>query len=64
MVGIDLFVGTYGAFMMGSVTAVFGGYPIMISGATNAMTQIKSFAALNAAVRPSRFFPPAVAKKG
>lgn len=38
MVGIDLFVGTYGAFMMGSVTAVFGGYPIMISGATNAMT--------------------------
>ena len=35
--GIDPLVGLYGAFMMGIVTAVFGGRPGMISGATGAM---------------------------
>ena len=35
--GIDPLVGLYGAFMMGLVTAVFGGRPGMISGATGAM---------------------------
>ena len=32
--GIDPLVGLYGAFMMGIVTAIFGGRPGMISGAT------------------------------
>ena len=31
--GLDPLVGLYGAFMMGIVTAVFGGRPGMISGA-------------------------------
>jgi len=35
--GIDPLVGLYGAFMMGLVTALFGGRPGMISGATGAM---------------------------
>ncbi len=35
--GIDPLVGLYGAFMMGIVTALFGGRPGMISGATGAM---------------------------
>jgi len=35
--GIDPLVGLYGAFMMGLVTAMFGGRPGMISGATGAM---------------------------
>ncbi|MFT4698081.1 MAG: SulP family sulfate permease [Flavobacteriaceae bacterium] len=35
--GIDPLVGLYGAFMMGIVTAIFGGRPGMISGATGAM---------------------------
>lgn len=34
---IDPLVGLYGAFMMGLVTALFGGRPGMISGATGAM---------------------------
>lgn len=34
--GIDPLVGLYGAFMMGIVTALFGGRPGMISGATGA----------------------------
>jgi SulP family sulfate permease len=34
--GIDPLVGLYGAFMMGLVTALFGGRPGMISGATGA----------------------------
>ena len=34
---IDPLVGLYGAFMMGIVTALFGGRPGMISGATGAM---------------------------
>jgi len=34
--GIDPMVGLYGAFMMGLVTALFGGRPGMISGATGA----------------------------
>lgn len=35
--GIDPLVGLYGAFMMGIITALFGGRPGMISGATGAM---------------------------
>lgn len=35
--GVDPLVGLYGAFMMGLITALFGGRPGMISGATGAM---------------------------
>jgi len=35
--GVDPLVGLYGAFMMGLITAIFGGRPGMISGATGAM---------------------------
>ncbi len=38
--GIDPLVGLYGAFMMGIVTAMFGGRPGMISGATGAMAVV------------------------
>ena len=38
--GIDPLVGLYGAFMMGIVTAIFGGRPGMISGATGAMAVV------------------------
>lgn len=38
--GIDPLVGLYGAFMMGLVTAAFGGRPGMISGATGAMAVV------------------------
>ncbi len=38
--GIDPMVGLYGAFMMGLVTALFGGRPGMISGATGAMAVV------------------------
>lgn len=38
--GIDPLVGLYGAFMMGLVTALFGGRPAMISGATGAMAVV------------------------
>ncbi len=38
--GVDPLVGLYGAFMMGIVTAFFGGRPGMISGATGAMAVV------------------------
>ncbi|NAS30823.1 sodium-independent anion transporter [Flavobacteriaceae bacterium R38] len=38
--GVDPLVGLYGAFMMGIVTAMFGGRPGMISGATGAMAVV------------------------
>lgn len=38
--GIDPLVGLYGAFMMGIITALFGGRPGMISGATVAMAVV------------------------
>ncbi len=38
--GVSPIVGLYGAFMMGLVTAVFGGRPGMISGATGAMAVV------------------------
>ncbi len=38
--GIDPLVGLYGAFIMGLITAVFGGRPGMISGATGAMAVV------------------------
>lgn len=38
--GIDPLIGLYGAFMMGLVTAIFGGRPGMISGATGALAVI------------------------
>ena len=38
--GIDPLVGLYGDFMMGIVTALFGGRPGMISGATGAMAVV------------------------
>ena len=41
--GIDPLVGLYGAFMMGIITALFGGRPGMISGATGAMAVVMVF---------------------
>jgi len=38
--GISPIVGLYGAFMMGLITATFGGRPGMISGATGAMAVV------------------------
>jgi len=38
--GVDPLVGLYGAFMMGIITAVIGGRPGMISGATGAMAVV------------------------
>src|SRR5690606_27649100 len=38
--GIDPLVGLYGAFIMGIVTALFGGRPGMISGAAGAMAVV------------------------
>lgn len=38
--GVDPLVGLYGAFMMGIITAIFGGRPGMISGATGAMAVV------------------------
>jgi SulP family sulfate permease len=38
--GIDPLVGLYGAFIMGLITALFGGRPGMISGATGAMAVV------------------------
>ncbi len=38
--GVDPLVGLYGAFIMGIVTAMFGGRPGMISGATGAMAVV------------------------
>ncbi len=38
--GISPIVGLYGAFMMGLVTAIFGGRPGMISGATGALAVV------------------------
>ena len=38
--GIDPIIGLYGAFIMGIVTAIFGGRPGMISGATGAMAAV------------------------
>jgi len=38
--GVPPMVGLYGAFMMGLITAIFGGRPGMISGATGAMAVV------------------------
>jgi len=38
--GVDPLVGLYGAFIMGIITAIFGGRPGMISGATGAMAVV------------------------
>ncbi len=38
--GVDPLIGLYGAFMMGIITALFGGRPGMISGATGAMAVV------------------------
>ncbi len=38
--GVDPLIGLFGAFMMGLITAVFGGRPGMISGATGAMAVV------------------------
>ncbi|MGB1111320.1 MAG: SulP family inorganic anion transporter, partial [Gammaproteobacteria bacterium] len=38
--GVEPLVGLYGAFMMGLITAVIGGRPGMISGATGAMAVV------------------------
>lgn len=38
--GVDPLIGLYGAFMMGLITAIFGGRPGMISGATGAMAVV------------------------
>jgi sulfate permease, SulP family len=38
--GVDPLIGLYGAFMMGIITAIFGGRPGMISGATGAMAVV------------------------
>jgi len=38
--GVDPLIGLYGAFMMGLITALFGGRPGMISGASGAMAVV------------------------
>ena len=38
--GVDPLVGLYAAFMVGFITAVFGGRPGMISGATGALAVV------------------------
>ncbi len=38
--GVDPLVGLYAAFLMGLITAVFGGRPGMISGATGAVAVV------------------------
>ena len=38
--GVDPLVGLYAAFMIGLITAVFGGRPGMISGATGALAVV------------------------
>ncbi|HEY9117083.1 MAG TPA: SulP family inorganic anion transporter, partial [Roseivirga sp.] len=38
--GISPIIGLYGAFMMGLITAIFGGRPGMISGATGALAVV------------------------
>ena len=38
--GVDPMIGLYGAFMVGLMTAIFGGRPGMISGATGAMAVV------------------------
>ena len=38
--GVDPLVGLYAAFMVGLITAVFGGRPGMISGATGALASL------------------------
>ncbi|MDG2059421.1 MAG: SulP family inorganic anion transporter, partial [Flavobacteriales bacterium] len=38
--GISPIIGLYGAFIMGLVTAIFGGRPGMISGATGALAVV------------------------
>ena len=38
--GVDPLVGLYAAFMIGIITAVFGGRPGMISGATGALAVV------------------------
>ncbi len=38
--GVEPIVGLYGAFMMGLITAIIGGRPGMISGATGAMAVV------------------------
>jgi len=38
--GVDPLIGLYGAFIMGIITAIFGGRPGMISGATGAMAVV------------------------
>ena len=38
--GVEPIVGLYGAFMMGLITALIGGRPGMISGATGAMAVV------------------------
>lgn len=38
--GVDPLIGLYGAFIMGLITALFGGRPGMISGATGAMAVV------------------------
>ena len=40
---VDPLVGLYGAFIMGIITAIFGGRPGMISGATGAMAVVMVF---------------------
>jgi len=38
--GVDPLVGLYAAFMIGLITAIFGGRPGMISGATGALAVV------------------------
>ena len=38
--GVDPLVGLYAAFMVGLITAIFGGRPGMISGATGALAVV------------------------
>ena len=57
--GIEPIIGLYGAFMVGLITAVFGGRPGMISGATGALAVV-----MVALVREGNAMMPEVANAG
>ena len=52
--GVDPLVGLYAAFMVGLITAVFGGRPGMISGATGALAVVMVALVADHGVPPDR----------
>ncbi|WP_372797921.1 SulP family inorganic anion transporter, partial [Pontiella sp.] len=59
---VDPVIGLYAAFMMGLITAIFGGRPGMISGATGAVAVI--FAPLMIELSQPGILPEGVTKEG